>query len=232
MVSRVETRCADKELEIVRHAHKTALIATKEAQQSAAKAEEEANDYIISKLAELEGETKQKLMKEMECNDKDRHQKLEQMKALLSTEIERQKNEIATLKTKVIAEKFEHNADKSKARLEIMQINELMERGQVHLVLNDVVSSVLLQEEQGKVREMSSRENDSHTHYMTASSGKMAQLGNMGDVRSLRISMGMSPLSEPLDDSEGGLYDMSGSIFKETTKRKPDAGERKHIRLI
>ena len=71
---------------------------------------------------------------------------------------------------------------------------------------------------------MSSRENDSHTHYMTASSGKMAQLGNMGDVRSLRISMGMSPLSEPLDDSEGGLYDMSGSIFKETTKRKPDAG--------
>ena len=219
MVSRVETRGAERELDVVRHAHKTALLATKRP-GVCCQGQEEATDYIISKLAELEGETKQKLMKEMEGNDQDRHQKVEQMKALLSTEIERQKSEITTLKTKYIAEKFEHTADKTKAKRDLLRVSGLVERGQVHLVLNDVVSSVVLQDEQSKVKVGASRK-----HYQMATSSQMAQLGNMGNVNSMRDSMGLGAIPERYDpQSEESFYGMSGSSFDKTAKRKPGPG--------
>jgi hypothetical protein len=70
---------------------------------------------------------------------------------------------------------------------------------------------------------VSSEGSESHKHYMTATSGQMAQLGNLGDVTSLRSSMGISSVIQANDDTEEGLYGMSGSAFDKTTKRKPGA---------
>jgi hypothetical protein len=114
-----------------------------DAEKMAAAAEEEANEFILLKLADIEGETREQVRRELEGSEKDRHAKVEHMKALLSTEIDRQKAEIATLKTKYISEKFQSTAEKSQFKREKEVLAGLIERGQVRILLYYVLPSFL-----------------------------------------------------------------------------------------
>ena len=153
--------------------------------------------------------------------ESEKHHKIEQMKALLGTEIDRQKAEIATLKTKYIAEKFQFNAVKNRFNHEKDRLSTLIERGQVHLVLNDMVSSVLLNSEQARSGRTHhgrhvKRSGSGKELYRQTSRGRIAQFGGLDPIESSKKTEGDRYTEEDLYRVD---EEFAGDL---SSKRAPD----------